>query len=176
MTLEESLHQQLLRSPHITAMVGPRIWHGRLPPHSFQRGSTRPALTYWRVTGRRSVTPIIESRGGELRVQLDCWAKTDTDVRALRNAVRLALHGFHGLLGGGVAVSNRFREYPRHVRTEHRNLSHCHGLLLPLRRREAGGDLDPCRWPMSPSRRNGNRRPTVDPRRELATSGKLHLL
>ena len=106
MTLEESLHEQLLRSPHITAMAGPRIWHGRLPPDSFQSGSTRPALTYWRWTRRRSVTPIIESRGGELRVQLDCWAKTDTDVRALRDAVRLALHGFHGLPGGGVAVSN----------------------------------------------------------------------
>ncbi|MGI8992214.1 MAG: tail completion protein gp17, partial [Bryobacteraceae bacterium] len=50
----------------------------------------------------------VKSGGGRPRFQLDCWSKADIGVWALRDAVRLELKGFHGLLGGsgGVAVSD----------------------------------------------------------------------
>ncbi|MGI8988012.1 MAG: hypothetical protein ACR2I2_00325, partial [Bryobacteraceae bacterium] len=91
MTLEDSLHEQLLRSSRITAIVGARIWHGRLPPNSFASGFTQPALTNWRVIGRGFIPPLVKSGGGRPRFQLDCWSKADIGVWALRDAVRLEL-------------------------------------------------------------------------------------
>ena len=108
MTLEESLHEQLLHSSPIGAIVGARIWHGRLPPNSFAPGLTQPALTYWRVSSNRLRTEdpkIVGNRRS--RFQLDCWAKADIDVWDLCNAVRRELEGFRGDLGGsgGIPVS-----------------------------------------------------------------------
>ena len=109
MTIEESLQAQLSRSSRITAIVGSRLWQGRLPRNSFPTGTTPPALTFWRVA-RRGFIPLPVKRGGHARprFQLDCWAKTDTGVGALRDAVLAELQGFQGLLGGsgGITVSD----------------------------------------------------------------------
>src|SRR5690606_22735463 len=91
--IEALVRQRLLASSEVSALVGTRIFPvGGRPDKGPQ--AALPAITYQRVSNR-----WLTSREGGLGasmplVQLSCWAKTWSEVRAVAAAVRRALDGW----------------------------------------------------------------------------------
>ena len=88
----------LIGDSAIAALAGTRVYPVLLP-----QAPTLPAITYQFVSGFRE--PGLDGPPGlnRARVQLDCWASTYMESEALANAVRLALDGFQGGVGGSPA-------------------------------------------------------------------------
>lgn len=86
MTFEADLKAHLQQGA-IQAMVGARI-----APQPLPEGSDKPAITYL-VIGEDPHNDLDGEDGEllEIRVQVDCWALTDADVRALSELVRTRL-------------------------------------------------------------------------------------
>jgi len=79
----------------IAALVGARIYPALLP-----QPPTFPALTYQVVSGFRHTQMDGPPGVNRARLQIDCWAATYIGAEALADAVRLALDGFKGMVGG----------------------------------------------------------------------------
>lgn len=94
MSIETALRAQLAASP-VAALVVGRIYPLRLP----QLG-TLPALTYQRISTVRARSQTGPSGLATVVFQIDCWAHTFDECRVLAAAVRQALDGFRGQLGG----------------------------------------------------------------------------
>lgn len=102
-----------LRS-HIVGVVG---IGGRMYPETLPQMPTLPAITYQVVSEWRR--PTMHGTDGlpRTRVQVDCWARTSLEARAIADAVREAVDGFSGLMGspgteiGGLFAANTFSSY-----------------------------------------------------------------
>jgi hypothetical protein len=95
--VEIALRAALLERPQVAALVGTRIYPMVLPQEV-----QLPALTYQRITSRRSSGHDGASDLEQPRIQIDAWGRTWTEARQLERAVGDFLHGFRGLAGGRV--------------------------------------------------------------------------
>jgi hypothetical protein len=86
MSFESSL-KSLLGAAGVAALVGDRAY-----PLKLTQGAAKPAVTYTRVAGVPS-TDLSGDDGDliEVRAQLDCWAATFDEARAVAEAVRAAI-------------------------------------------------------------------------------------
>lgn len=92
MALEADLYNFLSNEASITALVSTRIFPVRVP----QAQTTKPCITYTRISGQR-----IRDFDGEVgienpRIQIDCWANTFASAFSVADAVRLKLDGKRG--------------------------------------------------------------------------------
>ncbi len=107
MVIEEALYSHLAADAGVSALVGDRIYPTLAPQEA-----ELPYLVYQRVSG-----PRVRSHGGPSglahpRFQITGAAETYPSLRAVMNAVRAALDGFKGTMGGtgGVEVGGAFVE------------------------------------------------------------------
>jgi hypothetical protein len=95
MGLSEALRDYLIADSGLQALIGSRL-HPQILPQS----PTLPAMTYQMI----STTPHHTLQGvvalSRYRIQFDSWAPTLLAVEAVNDALRAALDGFSGGLGG----------------------------------------------------------------------------
>lgn len=99
MTIEEAITAHLLADAGVAALVATRVYPVKMPQRP-----TYPAVTYFRVSGPREHSQSGPSGLAHPRFQLDCMAATYAGAKTLAAAVRLALDGFRGSMGGGGGV------------------------------------------------------------------------
>lgn len=99
MTIEEALVAHLASDAAVAASVSDRIYPAVLP-----QKPGYPAIVYHRVSGPREHSQDGPSGLAHARFQLDCIDGTFRGARELGAAVRLALDGFSGTMGGGDGV------------------------------------------------------------------------
>ena len=120
--VEVLVRQRLLASPEVSAMVGTRIFPvGGRPDKGPQ--AALPAITYQRVSNRRLTSHEGSLGASQPLVQLSCWAKTWSEVRALAAAVRCALDGWVDYSTDppihGVTIEGDLDEYDSDARVYH---------------------------------------------------------
>jgi len=98
--IEAALRTHALASAPLVALVGGRIYPSVLP-----QNPTYPAITYFRVSGPRLYDHGGASGMAEARIQFDCWASTYSAVKAVAAALRVALSGYSGTVGGVTIAS-----------------------------------------------------------------------
>jgi len=113
MALTSNIRWLLTSDAGVTALVGTRIYPLILP-----QNPTLPAISYGLISAIRDTN--LSSMVGlvEVRYQFDCWALTLLEAEAMADALRAALHGFQGPVGGSPAtgnVSGSFAENERHI-------------------------------------------------------------
>lgn len=95
--IESALVTLLESASAVTALVGMRIYPAVIP-----QGVAQPSLAYWRVsTARQQLFDGPHSTAAP-RYQIDAQAADYTTARQLAEAVREALNGYRGTLGGEV--------------------------------------------------------------------------
>lgn len=98
--MESALRNFIISDTAVAALVGSRMYPGRLP-----QAATFPAITYSTV----SVVRGHNMQGPEgmpfTRLQLDMWGESFSDARAVAEAVRLRLDGFAGDIGSPPSVT-----------------------------------------------------------------------
>lgn len=95
MSIATDLRSFLLADGTIAGLIGTRLYPNLLP-----QSPTFPAMTFGWVSGNRF--HHLDGAAGIAgpRVQFDCWALTYLEAEALFEALRLALDGFRGDIGG----------------------------------------------------------------------------
>jgi hypothetical protein len=93
--MEEALIGQLLASSSLAALVAARVYPARRP-----QASDLPAVVLTRVDGVRQYADEGPIDLVQSRVQLDCWARTYAEAKAVARAVRDALLDLEGVYGG----------------------------------------------------------------------------
>lgn len=99
MTIEAAMRAHLIADPGVSGLVGQRIY-----PIAMPQGTTLPAITYQRVSTVRIGSKQGPTGMAQPRLQINCWSKSYGDAKALADAVRVALDGYRGLMGGAVDV------------------------------------------------------------------------
>lgn len=94
MSLKAGIYSYLAASTPIAAVVSTRIW-----PRLIPQATTYPAISFMVVSAEH-----VHSMGGssELafkRVQVDCWADTESAADDLRELVRNRMDGYAGNMG-----------------------------------------------------------------------------
>ena len=110
MSVESDLKARLVADATVNGLIAGRCYPGVLP-----QSPSYPALTFFRV----SATRLYNFRGTASRVtarfQIDCWAATHIQARALADAVRASLHAIVGTMGstsiGYVRLDNELDVY-----------------------------------------------------------------
>lgn len=95
MSLEEGLVAHLKADSAVAALVGTRIYHEKLP-----QKPTYPALAYARTSTERQMTLSGPSSLTQVRIALDAWTHSSAEMKSLAAAVRSAVSGVTGNLGG----------------------------------------------------------------------------
>jgi len=98
-TIEEALVAYLLANGGVSTLIGTRCHPQKLPERP-----TYPALRYTQLDGPRDMHMQGASGHATPRYQLDAFATTYAQAKALAKAVRLALNGFSGTMGGAGGV------------------------------------------------------------------------
>lgn len=96
MLLEEGLYSYLVSAPGVAALVGTRVYPLVLP-----QASPVPAIIYSRVGGPRVKALAAPPGVQRARVQLSVFATSYAEVKAVAEALRLALDGHRGSWGAG---------------------------------------------------------------------------
>jgi|DEB0MinimDraft_10_1074344.scaffolds.fasta_scaffold00147_13 hypothetical protein len=95
MRVEQGVVAALVADVTVGSVAGDRIYHMQAPQEA-----TTPYVTYQRVgTGRGTILDGVDTMT-EVRIQLDCWADSVADSKALADAVRGVLDDVKGDLGG----------------------------------------------------------------------------
>jgi hypothetical protein len=93
---EEVLYNRLSNHAGLNALVpASRIFYVKKPA-----GAVLPAVTYFRVYGQRVESMTGSSALAFARFQVDAWAKTYPEVKAVAEQVRMALQGYKGTFSG----------------------------------------------------------------------------
>lgn len=92
--LESALYQYLSTHPDLAAIVGNRIYPGRLPDNP-----VLPAIVYARVATSRGVAHDGPLETADARFQFDAWGSSYSSVKAAADRLRRALLGFVGTMG-----------------------------------------------------------------------------
>lgn len=116
MSIETGLRSHLINDATVAGLVATsdsppahRVHPLRLP-----QGFALPAVSYQRVSADRRHTITDGPTGWAwTRFQVDCWANTYTSVRDLAEAVRQALDGYKGDIGGENHVGGIYIEGER---------------------------------------------------------------
>lgn len=105
MVIEEALYAHLVGTAGVAALVSTRIY-----PQTIPQDVALPAIAYQRISGVREYSQSGPSQLAHPRFQLTCQAATYAGAKALANAVRAALSGYKGTMGGvgGVVVGGCF--------------------------------------------------------------------
>lgn len=100
MTIEQAIYEALTENAGVTALVGTRVY-----PVIAPQAATLPLIVYTLISGQQEESHSGASGLARPRYQFDCYAETITAAFALGEAVRLAIHGFAGTLGGAGGVT-----------------------------------------------------------------------
>lgn len=77
------------------AAVGDRIGRGRLP-----QDPTLPAITYTRISTKRTYDHSGDTGKERVRIQFTCWATTDSQAGTIAEALVSQFSGYSGTFGG----------------------------------------------------------------------------
>lgn len=102
MSLESDFRSYLLADSNISALVGTRIYGGKLP-----QDVTYPAISYARISGERVHKLTGAGDRAVPRIQYDCWAESYTGAKALADLLRQRLNGASGTIGSTVVGMSR---------------------------------------------------------------------
>lgn len=91
--IESDLKAYLAADAAVAALVGSRIYPLKLP-----QAPALPAITYQKVSGPRVISLSGYSGLSHPRLQIDCWAATYDQVKALSAAVVAALDAYPGAI------------------------------------------------------------------------------
>ncbi len=107
MVIEEALVAHLLANAGVIAYVGNRIY-----PLVIPEGVELPAIAYQRISTPRESTHSGPSGLASPRFQFSCVSGKYSEANGLVNAVRRALDGYKGTMGGvnGINVGAVFVE------------------------------------------------------------------
>lgn len=110
MLIEEAIFAHLSADAGVSAAVSDRVYPVELP-----RPPLYPAIVYHRISAPREHTHDGSAKFASPRFQFDCLAGTFLEARRIQEAVRVALDGFKGTMGGvgGVEVHGAFVEDDR---------------------------------------------------------------
>lgn len=102
MTIEEALYKTLTSTIGLSSLIEARVYPVLMP-----QNCQLPAITYQRISGSRVYAFQKDTDLAHPVFQINCWAKTYSEVKSIARQVRLALQNFSGLMGGtdGVNVS-----------------------------------------------------------------------
>lgn len=75
----------------------------RVYPMALRQMTAFPALTYQKISAPREYTHQGSSNLVYARYQIDCWAKSYADVKAVADQVTAALSGYRGPMGAHTA-------------------------------------------------------------------------
>jgi hypothetical protein len=108
MSFETDLFALLNANAGVTALVGAGA-AARIYPVLAPTDVARPFVTWQRIASEPS--DYAGRPGGErISVQLDCWADTFDDVKALADAVRIAIEASLGAVRGVLETDTDFFE------------------------------------------------------------------
>lgn len=93
----EAIVAILLASSTLTDLIGNRVYPNYVP-----QNAAMPAVTYQRISGPRDHTFDGPSGLVQSRYQLNSWGATYGDMESVADAVRIAMDGFTGSVGGRV--------------------------------------------------------------------------
>lgn len=99
MLVEQALRAYLLTVVPVTAIIGQRLYPGKLP-----QGTQLPAAVYLSVAAERPGSLLGSSGLCRHQMQLDSLSLDYGQVKALAEQFRLALEGYRGTWPGGFAV------------------------------------------------------------------------
>lgn len=106
MSFEADFRTFLLSASGVSSLVGDRVVWSELPD-----GSPRPVITLWTISSNPEYTMAGANGLEQRRVQIDCWAMTLTEAKALDAAIADLVDGFKGAVGStflqGAFVVNR---------------------------------------------------------------------
>ncbi len=98
-TIEEAVNAVLLATPGVTAIVGAST-AARIYPLRIPQDAPRPAIAYQKISSPKQMSHSGSSNLARTRLQITCQGETYTSVKALAAAVRTALIGYRGTVGG----------------------------------------------------------------------------
>jgi hypothetical protein len=94
--LEEAIYAHLSTFAGLTALTGLRIYPTQAP-----QGAMMPYVVFQRIsTIRWAVFGYIDTGLARPRVQFNTWAATATVAKTVKEQVRHALQGWHGVVAG----------------------------------------------------------------------------
>jgi hypothetical protein len=107
MNIEEALYSKLSTTSGVMTICSTRIY-----PNVIPQDAAMPALAYQRISTVRYMAHDGPTGVAQARFQFTCSAALYSTARSLANAIRVALDGFSGLMGGtnGVVVEAVFVE------------------------------------------------------------------
>ena len=97
MNVAVGLYSHLSTFAGLTALVGTRIYPSILP-----QAVTLPAITYQKISAKRTHTMGDDPGLAKPRFQITCWADTPASARAVATQVQTALQNQRNALWGGV--------------------------------------------------------------------------
>lgn len=97
LTLLEAIHVYLSSKAALTALVSTRIYRGNRP----QTTTTKPAITYRKVSGSDELYQGGVSTLGETRVEVECWGATPASAEAVRDVIRNVCQRYSGTISSG---------------------------------------------------------------------------
>lgn len=86
--IEESLRTALVSAPAVAAIVNARIY-----PVVAEDTAATPYITYMNASSTRAPSMSAPGTLRNARIQIDCWAATYAQAKALAAAVRAAVEG-----------------------------------------------------------------------------------
>lgn len=109
MSLETEIRARLAADSTLSGLVSTRLYALKLPQEP-----TYPAVTYQRISGPRLSHLSGSSDFGTARLQIDSWGKPYLSVQSVAAAIRVSLHGYHGMLSTlrvAIQLDNERDEY-----------------------------------------------------------------
>lgn len=120
MILEEALYHRLRSDPALTALAGGRIYPAQAPP-----ASSAPFVLYGQADRLQTQTLTGTINLNAYQMELDVWAESYAEVKAVMSALRARLVGYSGTItaaGGTTTVLGIFEvsggdgaEQPQHA-------------------------------------------------------------
>lgn len=104
--LEDGIYSLLLDNSSIVSLVSTRIYPVNLP----EDVDLFPCITFQRITTTPEYTMDGPLGLEKVRVQIDAWSFDYGEVKAVAEALRIALDGFSGSLPNGAVVLNTWRD------------------------------------------------------------------
>ncbi len=99
MIIEEALAYHLLNDAVVSALAGDRGY-----PQVIPQEAALPAWAYQRISGPRLLAHDGPTGLASPRFQITCTGNTYGEAKGLCNAIRVALDGYKGLMGGASGV------------------------------------------------------------------------
>ena len=93
--LEEAVYSRLTGNAGVSALVSTRVYPNKIPQEA-----ALPALAYQRISARRVKAHAAPTGLARVRVQVTCVSRSYSEVKALAAAVRTAMQGVMGSVGG----------------------------------------------------------------------------